>query len=326
MLKNIIIIILLLFTSCDYYNIQSNKLLPIEWDWSSIDYNQDGIKENYVSPIVYQTGNNCVAFAIIGALEIQYKIDHLLPIEINFSEQNLSNCLRLDYFNEIKTLDYIQIYGVLEDTYSKKGIWLNRCDNCEKYLERQGFGLLDISNIPFYGFNQYLIYNLSNVSYYEKREKIKQLLLHGPIIATFDQWDSLLNEKSGRLICIGNKTGNGHVVNIVGYKENGDVLIIKNSHGDGGLKEMILNHSENCGFGKFLAVLDKTWTKYGQGQEFCFSEQDHDKDEIPDAYDNCPYISNKNQENKDNDLLGDLCDPNPDCVVEWDNPWETCTR
>ena len=39
---------------------------------------------------------------------------------------------------------------------------------------------------------------------------------------------------------------------------------------------------------------------------------DNDEDDVPDIADNCPCDHNPNQEDRDLDLIGDVCDPFPD--------------
>ena len=47
-------------------------------------------------------------------------------------------------------------------------------------------------------------------------------------------------------------------------------------------------------------------------QNFILTPLDGDNDGVNDAIDNCPDISNADQSNNDNDLMGDVCDPDDD--------------
>ena len=44
----------------------------------------------------------------------------------------------------------------------------------------------------------------------------------------------------------------------------------------------------------------------------CCNENSTDQDGIEDACDNCMYIKNTNQQNSDDDIAGDVCDPDDD--------------
>ena len=43
-------------------------------------------------------------------------------------------------------------------------------------------------------------------------------------------------------------------------------------------------------------------------------DPDNDNDGVEDEHDNCPFLSNPNQDNADADSLGDVCDPHPNPV------------
>ena len=51
---------------------------------------------------------------------------------------------------------------------------------------------------------------------------------------------------------------------------------------------------------------------FGSGSDTPRSLQDPDGDGVDDEVDNCPGVSNPDQLDYDNDLIGDLCDPDGD--------------
>ena len=56
------------------------------------------------------------------------------------------------------------------------------------------------------------------------------------------------------------------------------------------------------------------------GSDPCVFDTDNDQDGIPDSVDNCPFVSNPEQEDSDGDGAGDACDPCPN------DPLDLCIR
>lgn len=297
-----------------------------ELDWSNIDLNDDGIPENYVTSIKAQNGPDCVLFAITGMLEMQYKIDNKIIMDLDLSEQSILNCARRNQFGSEEVLNYYKKYGVMEEKYIRVNEWNSMCDVCERYFTSRAFGFMDLNNVPFYGIKNYSVYDTYNMNENSRKELLKSLIKNGPVEIEINSWNGLKNDKTGRVVCTGWAGWSGHAVTLVGYKDEGNVFILKNSHADGTLKELIFANSADCQVATKIFAINGTWSEYGKGQDFCFDNVDSDGDNIINAYDNCPYNANPNQENQDNDLLGDACDPCVDGVGVMNNPWDQCLR
>lgn len=297
-----------------------NKINEKSFTWENVDLDQDGIPEDYVSSIKSQVGPSCVLYAATGALEIQLRIDNQFPFEFNLSEFNIFNCVKKDIFGVNERLDWFMQYGILDENTTKSYEYREVCDNCMSEINNQ-----PIEQIPFYGIDSYETIILSD-KYYElekKKEIIKKNLKNGPVIITIGNWASLQN-LGNRLVCVKKPEDiwSGHEVIIVGYKEDGNILIVKNSHGGNQTVELVF--SDDCRIAMDATVIHGTWIKPGEGTKYCFNGKDIDKDGVDDAYDNCPLVPNTNQSNQDKDLLGDSCDKYPSCTTESGNPWLPC--
>jgi len=275
---------------------------PKSFSWADVN----GV--NYLTPIKDQRPcAYCYTYAVIGMLESQLLIDH--NINIDLSEQNISNCLKLkcdQFFDEYAILNYIRDIGVAEEVFSPKGFW-GECLNCSKLYTP--IGLLSIKNIPFYSFTGYNKIINPTIPYNNRQFIMVRALQTGPLIMDVSSWFGW-KESNGVLNC--NKQNlSGHVVMVVGYEDYGERFIIKNSYGEKGFLKMRFSGGDVCGFAHNVAQINpnSTYMKYGFGEKLCSSKTDWDGDGVPNVNDNCPYDKNPNQENADGDVLGDACDP-----------------
>ena len=127
-------------------------LIDANFSWQHVDLNNDGEYEDYVTTIKNQYGcGSCYLFSTIGALEIQFQIDHGLQIDLDLSEQNIYNCGNFSCPNggdPRNVMNYIMKHGVLEESYSNIWDW-GECKSCAKS------GDVDYSKVSFYSFTEY---------------------------------------------------------------------------------------------------------------------------------------------------------------------------
>jgi len=288
------------------------KNCPVNLSWADIDLNNDGVFENYVTGIKDQPCADCYLYAAVGALEIQYHIDHGVSVSLDLSEQNLHNCMRLSCEQGMPIhvpLEYIQKYGVLENTYVKTGEW-GVCDNCKQFVE-DGLGPVPIESVPFFSFHDEQVVTTPDMSFEEKRIALVAALQGGPVVVHVGSW--LGYERNGNFRYCVEDRGGDHAVVVIGYRNHGEAFLVKNSHGEGQPLTVIYNGSEKCEFAlkSRQIVPGTTYSKWGMGESFCYSKEDRDADGVPDAHDNCPLLSNIDQYNSDGDMFGDICDPCP---------------
>lgn len=319
MKKLFIMLVLLLFSCAGELDVGGDSPVvtlasfPKNLSWGAIDTNNDGVLENYVTPIRNQPCSDCFIYAAVGALEIQYQIDHKITgMSLDLSEQNLHNCLRTSCMatgDPRFFLDHFKNYGALEERYVKQGRW-GTCDNCKNYLYNYA-----IENIPFYRLKEWRIAVYPQMNYEDKRQALIAALQTGPVILYIGSWGGF--KKSGDILYCTEFISGSHFVVAVGYRNYGEAFLIKNSHGEKGLVKIAFKNAYKCYFAKLAMqiVPGSTYISYGSGENLCYSTSDTDGDLIPDVHDNCPYKSNKDQQNSDGDMFGDACDP---CPNKWD--------
>ncbi len=285
--------------------------IPRSLDWSNIDLNKDGEFENYTSSVKLQPCNDCFIYAAIALVEIQFKIDnHNIGLSIDLSEQSMHNCLHVsceDSGDPTPILNHIKKYGIIEETYVRTGEWANSCNICSNKI-RGAY----IDNIPFIKIGKYNQILTPNIEYSKKKDILVNALQTGPVMVTVQNWPGYKRYADNKAICMYEKMPGSHIVNLVGYKNNGDVFIAKNSHGGNDFIEIMFDGSDKCGFAFEAFQLEPNSTYFEYGSTFCNSSDDLDDDKIPDAYDNCLWKKNYDQKNSDGDLRGDVCDRCPD--------------
>lgn len=283
---------------------------PKSLSWADIDLNKDGVGENYVTSIKRQPCKDCFLHAAIGLLEIQYHIDHGVNVSLNLSEQNLHNCLRISCSSggdDRPIYDYFKKYGALGEYYSSSGTWRS-CENCSSYLKTTT-GYVYISHVPFYKIKKWRQVTNPSMSYADRKYALISALQTGPV-AVHTQWGYSSN---GDIRYCTNPSAGGHVVIVVGYINNGESFLVKNSHGEGKILRLVFAGADKCSFANISSqiVPKSTYMEWGSGASFCYSSTDRDNDGIPDVHDNCPWKPNNDQKNTDGDMFGDACDECP---------------
>ena len=259
--------------------------------------------ENYLTSIKKQTGNNCYVYASTALYEIQFNIEHGADNDLDLSEQNLHNCLKVPEYqggNAYHILKHIHDVGVLEESFVPTGQW-GTCDNCKVSLSG-----VQAKDLAYFKFRNLSVVFVENMPYAERKQALVKALQNGPVLITIASWHGF-KEVNGKYKCQ-ERNKSGHSVVVVGYENNGDTFLIKNSHGDKGLLRFSFDGGNECGFATTAIQVNGTYVGK-HGAAYCFSDKDTDKDGIPDIQDNCPYKANEDQGNFDGDAYGDVCDP-----------------
>ncbi len=286
---------------------------PSELDWRNYTAG------DWTTPIGDQgySCGSCWAFAAMGMVEIAINLNlNNSEYDLDLSEQDLISCSDAgdcDGGYTHHALRYIRDNGTVKESCFEYTGTDNQCSNrCANWS------------------NELIKDNYSQVSATETAIK-NAITAYGSVSASlmvchdFAIYDNGVYDHSGDVYddstCWSSwspsstlSNMNGHAVSIVGY--NSDGWIIKNSWGTTwGLEGYgIIDYSQT--------VYDYSeWydSVFGSGDDRIFflwyshtvTSTDIDNDGILDGVDNCFNISNHNQTDTDNDLLGDVCDECP---------------
>lgn len=313
MFKKAFLVLFMLLTACGEDS-PGIDWFPKNLSWADIDLDGDGVGENYITPVKFQPCKDCFIYAAVALVEAQWQIDHPSPFILDLSEQNIHNCLRIPCDapgDQRAILDYIRDYGIMLEEDSATDKWRAGCDNCSKTLQTAD-GLAPMEKIAFIRIKGFEAIELP-VDYAQKKFALVAALQKGPVIVNIASWRGY-RMGEGVLYCVGQEWS-GHVVILVGYKDSGRIFIAKDSSQRYGkeLVNIMFAGGEECGFAGMAHQIPAggTYLSWGGGKSFCYSSGDLDGDGVPDSHDNCPVAPNPGQENADNDLFGDACDPCP---------------
>jgi hypothetical protein len=176
-------------------------ILPEKWDWRKVN------GKNWLTPVKDQlVSGSCWAFATTGMIEAQYKIEKKKPDENpDLSEQDLISCSGAGSVksggNQFLATLYVKKTGVVDE-------------NCFPYVARD----VPCEKCPDWSSRTIKV---NDIMLPMDEETLKRILVcNGPLAVSF-----LVSTPSGR--------GGGHAVVLVGYDDEKNVWIIKNSWGVG---------------------------------------------------------------------------------------------
>lgn len=218
--------------------------LPAVVDWRD----QAGV--NWVTPVLDQANcGSCVAFASIGTLETQYRIASGFPnFNVKFSPQYLFSCGggACDWgWQPEEAASFMQSTGVPDEaclpyTSGATGQDVACSAACNNSAER---------NVKI---ESYLTPSRGMTDL----GSVKQALQHGPLVTTLNVYADFMAYGGGVYKHVTGKVLGGHAVSIVGYDDNKQAFIIRNSWGEGwGEKGFgYVSYEDTSGVG------DETWS------------------------------------------------------------------
>jgi len=216
---------------------------PSLWDWRNAEYN--GTEGDWTTPIRDQgICGSCYIFGPIAVMETLYNFRENDPnFDIDLSEQSLLSCGTTFFPTTSKGckggsfhagLLFLMSFGTVKENDFRYEAIDNKGCNGTEYAD-DPYGLYcEHSPIPCSGrYGDYLIEEFNDLKDTSK-EKIKTAIYeHGPVIAGIKVYESFLDyddgiyEKKENEEFLGN-----HILVIVGYNENENYWICKNSWGN----------------------------------------------------------------------------------------------
>lgn len=267
---------------------------------SSLDWrNNNG---DWTSPIKSQGScGSCWAFSAVGVVESRINIALNNPnYDIDLSEQDLISCSGVgscEGGQENDALEYIKSEGIVKEScfpYSAtNGSCSSKCANWQNELIKV------------------LVYNQLPASSSDIKQAIKN---YGPVTVYVAVFEDFYDYAGGIYTSTYGDYLGLHAVSIVGYDDNNQYWICKNSWGTGWGESgyFRIAYSEN--------ILD-FWEWYYNPADYrtfflddsyVVTNIDIDSDGVEDSLDNCPENINTDQSDIDNDGLGDVCDSDDD--------------
>jgi C1A family cysteine protease len=230
-----------------FIELPMTKSLPASFDWR----NNNG---NWVTPVRSQGScGSCWDFSAIAQIEAWWNITNNLPgSKINLSEQYILSCANVggcDGSNVYRVLQFAQSHPIPHEQYlTYKADDEYPCDSLKTGWET------DAVTIPGWGFITLEDASVNN---------IKNALLHHPVSVSYDVYTDFMSYGSGIYEHVSGDYEAGHAVLIVGWNDDDECWIVKNSWGT--------NWGENgyfrikwgqCNMGKHIPYIYDEMTGY----------------------------------------------------------------
>jgi C1A family cysteine protease len=199
---------------------KEDNILPYFFDW------RNAYGENWITSAKSQGGcNSCWVFAPIGVIEAALNIYNRWPgLNLNLSEQDVLSCSgggSCAAGGSVNiALNYIRDTGVVDETYFPYSASDESCSNKSAGGEQ-------------YNIDGYLSVVQDLDGHVDRETALRSLLKYGPSTAQVRAYNDFFAYSSGIYEPTTSDNAGAHVINILGYNETGDYLIVKNSWGTG---------------------------------------------------------------------------------------------
>lgn len=198
----------------------ANSNLPASLDWR----NKDG--RNWVSPILNQANcGSCVAFATVGVMETQLNISSLIPnLNIRLSPQQLFGCGG-------GACDHGWLPEDAADFVVRQGVADEACLPYKSGATGEDVACSaacsDVSQRSYHAARY-----TTPTRYSKDLNALRKALQNGPLITTLNVYEDFVAYSGGIYKHTTGSMLGGHAISIVGYDDNEQVFIIRNSWGE----------------------------------------------------------------------------------------------
>ena len=203
-------------TTADRLDPRDFPNVPTKFDWREM------AGEDWMTPVKNQLGcGSCAAFAALGALEAGIRIAYGNPqMEVDLSEQHLFSCAGGDcptglYMGDAN--DYIKEFGVPDEACLPYTAVDDNCgDTCPDWQDR-------VEKIDTWD----LLWQYNNDD-----EELKLRVMNYPVACYMEVYGDFFGYDGGVYEHVTGSLAGGHFVVVVGWNDDLDCWICKNSWGD----------------------------------------------------------------------------------------------
>ncbi|MCK6599082.1 MAG: C1 family peptidase [Bdellovibrionaceae bacterium] len=200
--------------------LEKANVRPSKWDW------RDVAGKNWVSPVKNQgVCGSCVAFAAVATLETQINVTAVNPfLNLQLSPQHLFSCGggKCSYgWRPEPAAKFLKKTGVVDEAcmpyisgaQGDDQACQSRCQDSDSRVVK----IIDFERPTWF---------------FKNKEKVKKALLKGPLVTTMKVYEDFLAYSHGVYKHVKGPALGGHAISLVGYDDEKQAFLIRNSWGD----------------------------------------------------------------------------------------------